>query len=123
MASLIVLGKSTKQVFATEGSIPHLEHTYPGEIFYVMGVFAGIIFWGCSILWLGVAAVMITLARPFPFNMGWWGFIFPLGKWVSKPKNSQSVLIPIVSGIFSLLTIVLGEELESKFFKVLSCVS
>ncbi|KAI9696422.1 MAG: hypothetical protein M1836_005700 [Candelina mexicana] len=35
--------------------------------------------------------------------MGWWGFIFPIG-------------------VFTLLTLALGEELESKFFKVLSCV-
>ena len=41
----------------------------------------GLVLWGFSIIWFVVALVMIALAGGFPFNMGWWGFIFPVGEW------------------------------------------
>ena len=47
---------------------------------------------------------MMVKAWPFPFNMGWWGFVFPVG-------------------VFTLLTISIGEEFGFKFFKILACVS
>ena len=55
-----------------------MDHSYPGEIFYVVGILVGLILWGFAIVWFVVAVVMIALARRFPFNMGWWGFIFPV---------------------------------------------
>lgn len=74
-----------------------------GDVFYIVGVLAGIMLWGFATVWLIVAIIMIATFGRFPFNMGWWGFIFPVG-------------------VFTLLTMTIGEELESRFFKVLSCV-
>jgi tellurite resistance protein TehA-like permease len=44
-----------------------------------MGFFVALILWGFGIIWFVIALVMIWLSRPFPFNVGWWGFIFPTG--------------------------------------------
>ncbi|KAH7330538.1 C4-dicarboxylate transporter/malic acid transport protein-like protein [Rhexocercosporidium sp. MPI-PUGE-AT-0058] len=99
--SIIVLGKLARNVFPVTHSLAKVADA--GNIFYAMGFLVGLILWGFSIVWFVVAVVMISTSGGFPFNMGWWGFIFPIG-------------------VFTLLTISIGEELESSFFKVLSCV-
>ncbi|KAJ5029044.1 voltage-dependent anion channel, partial [Bipolaris maydis] len=99
--SLIALGKVARHSFPLSGTIPHVANT--GDIFYLFGLIVGILLWGFAVVWFITAAIMIATAYPFPFNMGWWGFIFPVG-------------------VFTLLTISIGEEFEFKFFKVLSCV-
>ena len=53
--------------------------TGAGEIFYTVGFLVGLILWGFAIVWLVVAVAMIATSGGFPFNMGWWGFIFPVG--------------------------------------------
>ncbi|MGH8290384.1 MAG: TDT family transporter [Steroidobacteraceae bacterium] len=45
------------------------------------GVIGGVILWGYGLYWL-VLAILSTLRHlkdGLPFNMGWWGFIFPIG--------------------------------------------
>lgn len=63
----------------------------------------GILLWGFALIWFVIAIVMIAMNYPFPFNMGWWGFIFPVA-------------------VFTLLTISIGEEFNFRFFEILSCV-
>ncbi|EPE24768.1 hypothetical protein GLAREA_08621 [Glarea lozoyensis ATCC 20868] len=99
--SIITLGKVAERLFPITHSLPRVAKA--GDVFYIVGVLMGLILWGFSIVWFMIAVVMIATAGGFPFNMGWWGFIFPVG-------------------VFTLLTISIGEELESRFFKVLSCV-
>jgi tellurite resistance protein TehA-like permease len=60
-----------------------------GEILYVVG-------------WLFFALASISRSK-FPFNMGWWGFTFPLG-------------------VFTVSTTTLGKEIPSVFFDVLGTV-
>lgn len=76
--SLIVLGKLAKSVFAATDALPHVARA--GDVFYLIGVGVGIILWGFAIVWFIVAVMMIATAGGFPFNMGWWGFIFPVGQ-------------------------------------------
>lgn len=97
----MTLGKLAKTLFPLTDALPHVSH--PGDVFYIVGVMVGVILWGFATVWLIVAVMMIITSGGFPFNMGWWGFIFPVG-------------------VFTLLTVTIGEELESRFFKVLSCV-
>lgn len=97
-----MLGKLAKSLFPSTNTLPHVSRA--GDVFYIVSVLAGMILWGFATVWLIVALIMITTFGRFPFNMGWWGFIFPVG-------------------VFTLLTMTIGEELESRFFKVLSCVS
>lgn len=40
----------------------------------------GLILWGFALVWFVVALIMIATSGRFPFNMGWWGFIFPVGQ-------------------------------------------
>ncbi|KAK5056184.1 hypothetical protein LTR84_012737 [Exophiala bonariae] len=99
--SIMTLGKLAKTLFPLTDALPHVRGA--GDVFYIVGVMLGIILWGFATVWLVVAVMMIVNSGGFPFNMGWWGFIFPVA-------------------VFTLLTVTIGEELESRFFKVLSCV-
>jgi Voltage-dependent anion channel len=54
-------------------------------VFYIAGFLVGIILWGFAIVWFIVAVIMIATSGGFPFNMGWWGFIFPVGQCFSSP--------------------------------------
>jgi tellurite resistance protein TehA-like permease len=118
---IITLGKVAKHVFPTIGPAPMTMHA--GDTFYLIGLLTGLILWGFAVVWFIVAAIMIATAGSFPFNMGWWGFIFPVGK--SKPgvASFSFDVLTVVLGIFTLLTISIGEQFELKFFKILSCVS
>ncbi len=52
-----------------------------GEIAQGIGLVTGLLFWGLGLWWM-LMAVMITLRylrEGIPFNLGWWGFTFPLG--------------------------------------------
>lgn len=74
----------------------------PGEILYVVGWLIALIMWGFAIVWLFFALASISRSK-FPFNMGWWGFTFPLG-------------------VFAVSTTTLGKEMPSVFFDVLGTV-
>lgn len=77
-ARLIALGKVAKHNFSLTVTIPQLPQA--GDSFYLVGLIVGIILWGFSLIWFVVAVIMIVTTYPFPFNMGWWGFIFPVGR-------------------------------------------
>ena len=103
-----------------------MKDTAPGDVIYAVSVFVGLNLWGFSIPWFIGAVMMVAAAGGFPFNMGWWGFIFPVGLYsLFSPClcGFRYRIVLMSTGVFTLLTISLGEELESKFFKVLSCVS
>jgi len=74
-----------------------------GQIAYCVGFLTALIMWGFGLIWLGLALFTIHNARPFPFNMGWWGFTFPLG-------------------VYSASTLQLGQEVPSRFFDVLGTI-
>ena len=74
-----------------------------GEVVHIMGIFIALVMWGFGLTWLCFALATIYKSRPFPFNMGWWGFTFPLG-------------------VFTISTIEFGHQMPSRFFKVLGTV-
>lgn len=74
-----------------------------GDVLYIMGFLLALVMWGFGIVWMAFALATIWSARPFPFNMGWWGFTFPLG-------------------VFAISTITFGVEMPSLFFKVLGTI-
>ncbi|TKA65472.1 hypothetical protein B0A55_09354 [Friedmanniomyces simplex] len=65
--------------------------------------FIAIIFWGFGLVWFAWAIATIHWTPRFPFNMGWWGFTFPLG-------------------VYATSTNTLAAELPSAFFKVLGTI-
>ena len=99
--TIMYLGKVSRVVF------PQLElfHDLPiaGDIVYILGVFIALIMWGFGLCWLIFAVATIYTTRPFGFNMGWWGFTFPLG-------------------VYAISTITFGVEFPSMFFKVFGTI-
>jgi len=73
-----------------------------GPILYVLGFGIALVMWGFGLVWLFFAVASISRSR-FPFNMGWWGFTFPLG-------------------VFTVSTVTMGKELPSLFFRVLGTI-
>ncbi len=74
-----------------------------GEVFYGIGIFAAFIMWGAALGWLSFALIAVLSIKSFPFNMGWWGFTFPLG-------------------VFTTCTGLLAKELSSTFLSIVTTV-
>ncbi|KAG9237117.1 C4-dicarboxylate transporter/malic acid transport protein-like protein [Amylocarpus encephaloides] len=99
---IMQLGKVAMDVFPTTMTLS--EHmTNSGEILYVIGWLMATIMWGFALVWMFFAVASITRAK-FPFNMGWWGFTFPLG-------------------VFTASTVQMGKELPSRFFDVFGTIT
>lgn len=45
---------------------------------YGTSIAIALFIWGFGLFWLAIASLSILKTRKFPFNMGWWGFTFPL---------------------------------------------
>ncbi|MGY2341761.1 TDT family transporter [Pseudomonas sp. SDO5532_S415] len=96
---MLLLGADAPAIFAANG-MPGV-----GDIAAGLGLVAGITLWGFGLWWM-LMAVLITLRylrAGIPFNLGWWGFTFPLG-------------------VYSLATLKLASMLHLMFFSVFGCV-
>ncbi|KAI2062769.1 Plasma membrane sulfite pump involved in sulfite metabolism, partial [Ophidiomyces ophidiicola] len=92
---IMQLGIVARRVFPATGVLSQLS----GEIFYSVGVFVALIMWGFGLVWLWFAAA--SFARgPFPFNLGWWAFTFPIG-------------------VFTTACLLFGQEFDSVVFKII----
>lgn len=101
--AIMQLGSVAMDLFPRTKTLPLSNSTVnAGEIFYVVGWLTATIMWGFGLVWLFFAAASITRSK-FPFNMGWWGFTFPLG-------------------VFTTSTTQIAKELPSEFFKVLGTI-
>ncbi|RON82264.1 TDT family transporter [Pseudomonas fluorescens] len=92
---MLLLGGDAPAIFAANG-LPGI-----GEIASGLGLIAGITLWGFGLWWM-LTALLITvryLRDGIPFNLGWWGFTFPLG-------------------VYSLATLKLASILNLAFFSV-----
>lgn len=72
---LVVLGRDAPAIFAANGLAG------VGEVALGLGVIGGLILWGYGGWWLSLAVLKTIryLREGLPFNLGWWGFTFPLG--------------------------------------------
>ena len=100
--AIMQLGKVAMTVFPETGTLS-TKTTNAGDIFYVVGWLVALIMWGFGLVWLFFALASISRSK-FPFNIGWWGFTFPLG-------------------VFAVSTTTIGKEMPSRFFDVLGTVS
>ncbi|WHS58946.1 TDT family transporter [Pseudomonas sp. G2-4] len=92
---MLLLGSDAPLIFAAN-DLPGV-----GEIAAGLGLVAGITLWGFGFWWM-LMALLITaryLRAGIPFNLGWWGFTFPLG-------------------VYALATLKLADLLKLEFFSV-----
>lgn len=72
---LLLLGQATPALFAgtTLAPVAALARDF--------GLFAGLLLWGVGIWWLLMAAILTMRYQRegMTFNLGWWGFTFPIG--------------------------------------------
>lgn len=99
--AITYLGKVARRVFPQTEFFSDMP--IAGDIFFIMGVFIALLMWAFGLTWLCFALASIYKSRPFPFNMGWWGFTFPLG-------------------VMALSTMEFGKIFPSMFFKVLGTI-
>jgi C4-dicarboxylate transporter/malic acid transport protein len=95
---IMQLGKVARKVFPITGTID----PEAGAAFYNLGIALALIIWGYGLVWMFFALASISRSK-FPFNMGWWGFTFPLG-------------------VYSVSTTTIAKELPSGFFRVLGTI-
>ena len=72
---MLVLGAHSPAIFAAHGMVN------AGMVAQGIGVVAGTTLWGFGLWWL-LLATLITIRyfrAGIPFNLGWWGYTFPLG--------------------------------------------
>lgn len=65
-----------------------------GEAARAGGLVAALLLWGYGLWWMGLAAVITLrhLREGLPFNLGWWGYTFPLGVFAVTTLKLAGVL-------------------------------
>ena len=96
--AIMQLGKVSMQLLPKTDTLVPLT----GQMLYVVGFLVALIMWGFGLMWFFFALASISQSK-FPFNMGWWGFTFPIG-------------------VFAVSTTTLGKEMPSRFFEILGTV-
>jgi tellurite resistance protein TehA-like permease len=67
-----------------------------GEAARGIGIIGGLLLWGYGLWWMATA-ILITaryLRDGMPFNLGWWGYTFPLGVYAVATLR-LSIVLPI----------------------------
>ncbi|WDG77609.1 TDT family transporter [Pseudomonas chlororaphis] len=92
---MLVIGGDAPAIFSAQG----LQGI--GEVAQGIGLISGILFWGLGLWWMAMATLITVryFKAGIPFNLGWWGFTFPIG-------------------VYSLTTLKLGSVLHSSFFNI-----
>ena len=99
---MLLLGGDAPAIFAANG-MPGV-----GEMANGLGLIAGITLWGFGLWWM-LIAVLITLRylrAGIPFNLGWWGFTFPLGVYALATLKLASLLHLAFFSVFGSVLVV-----------------
>ncbi|KAF1971063.1 C4-dicarboxylate transporter/malic acid transport protein-like protein [Bimuria novae-zelandiae CBS 107.79] len=97
--AIMQLGSMAVKFFPETGTL----HTSVGDVLYVLGFGVAIVMWGFGLVWLFFTLGAVLRRGRFPFNMGWWGFTFPIS-------------------VYAMGALKLGEEMPSAFFKIFGTV-
>ncbi|WP_454851339.1 TDT family transporter [Rhizobium binxianense] len=74
-------------------------------------LFGAVLLWGYGLWWLGMAvAITLRYVRSgLPFNLGWWGYTFPLGVFaVATLRLSAAFPLPALAGFADMLVALLA---------------
>lgn len=85
---MLVLGNDAPAIFAAHGMASI------GVVAEGIGLIGGVLFWGLGLWWM-VLALLITgryFREGIPFNLGWWGFTFPVGVYAVTTLKLGSML-------------------------------
>lgn len=102
---LLVLGSDAPAIFAGH------DMAGAGEVAQGIGTVAGLALWGFGLWWLFLAALITRryLRSGIPFNLGWWGYTFPIGVYaVATFKLGTTLNLSFFGIVGSLLTLVLA---------------
>ena len=72
--AIMYLGKVSSDVFPKTNSV-NTSVSGASHILYTVGFLVALIMWGYGLLWMFFAVASIARRR-FPFNMGWWSFVY-----------------------------------------------
>ena len=100
----VVLGNAAATAFAGTSLAPI------APIAHALGILAGTVLWGYG-TWWWISSTCVTihhLAHSLPFNLGWWGFTFPLGVYSAATialarATNATILTDIGTGLILLL--------------------
>jgi C4-dicarboxylate transporter/malic acid transport protein len=98
---LLLLGTAAPRVLAANG----LENV--GGVCFGLGVIGGTILWGYGAWWLMLAILKTTryVRDGMPFNLGWWGFTFPLGVYslatLALARTTHLFLFSLAGGLLT----------------------
>ena len=84
-----------------------------------LGLLGGLALWGAGLWWLVIATLFTRhyIRDSMPFNLGWWGFTFPLGVFTLATFELQALT---GLGFFALIGVVLTVQLSAIWSLVLS---
>ncbi|MHB1098985.1 MAG: TDT family transporter [Burkholderiales bacterium] len=102
---MLVLGADAPSIFAAHGLADF------GTIAEGVGLIGGLLLWGAGLWWV-MLATLITIRHfraGIPFNLGWWGYTFPLGVYtVSTLKLGVMLKMSMFSIFGTFLVMVLA---------------
>jgi C4-dicarboxylate transporter/malic acid transport protein len=102
---MLVLGGDAPAILAANGLAE------VGVVAQGIGAIAGLLLWGFGLWWLALAT-LITIRywrAGVPFNLGWWGYTFPLGVYaVATFKLGATLHLGFFGAIGAVLTVALA---------------
>lgn len=97
---LMTLGDAAPAILRAQG-LEQYSATFNG-----VGLIGGLLLWGYGLWWLSMAALITLhyLREGLPFNIGWWGYTFPLGVFsVATVKLGADLHIALIGGLADVL--------------------
>lgn len=100
----LLLGQDAPTIFAAAGL------SALGPLARGIGVIGGTMLWGHGVWWLALMVAARYLRHGLPFNIGWWGFTFPLGLYAVATlalarQTRLAVLADVGSALVGLLVL------------------
>ena len=102
---LLILGSATPEIFNANGLGAY------GSSVQGIGLVGGILLWGYGLWWVAIASVITLryLLQGLPFNLGWWGYTFPIGVYcVATLRLATMLPMPIFSFLGGGMVIILA---------------
>ncbi|WP_185982717.1 TDT family transporter [Aureimonas mangrovi] len=100
---LMTLGAASPAILAANG-LERFAGTVEG-----LGFVGGLLLWGYGLWWLAIATLVTLryLREGLPFNLGWWGYTFPIGVYALATLKLGTILPVPAIHVFGVALVVL----------------